>query len=617
MGQSQSRIVPTTLGSTGPVGHGNVAVKKVSPSPVKLENPNAEIVDIPGVGTHNRFHVGVTQYFFPWLIDLVRQQGESVPLDISTEQLVWGKKCIGPTGPSPISWNIADQTKEHGCSFIVWCLINGHSQDSSGNLLFAPVSTFVSHAWKGSFSSLHDSVKELSNAQGDINVSYVPAYFIDIFVINQHTPPWREQPCVGMDYALRQPIELSHKTLLVMSPFEDPVPLKRAWCIYEICNTKRLGAVLDITMPAEEHSRFITALTKGEFDFNDWVENINIEAAGAFDPADKDMIMALVQTSPGAAVGLNRTVVKVLCEWLGRQGRMALQSLPEKEQGTSKLIKNLANVFWRQGLPDEAEPLYRQMVACRREAFGDADLFTLDGLHIWGRFLRAKGSYDEARKVLEETVSGRRDKLGPSHPDTLTSEMELSEVKRLLASGEDDLAEVEKTMSEVISGWRELFTSIGSDGHLEINESQEYSDKAVREMRINFLESLKVYVAIMMRHRVAPVSLVTNTIAELLSGRRKLFGPRNPATLDAVVLQAQYDLSQNTPVNATTRSGLEEALGVLRGTLGDLHPRALHCMCILSQVIKEQVALDQGKQELIANGGIDESLQLITEAVSG
>lgn len=625
MGQSQGRIVP--MNSAVYVEElvdrnlaeivRNVAATRVNPFPVKIENPNAEIVHIPGIGGHHRFHIGVTPYFFPWLIELVRQQGESVPTDISTEQLVWGKRCNGPTGPSPISWNIADQTKEYGCSFIVWCLSNGYSCDRNGRPLFAPVTTFISHAWKGTFSSLNDSVDRLSNIHNESGMLTIPAYFLDIFVVNQHTPPWRELPSVGMDVALRQPIELSHKTLLVMSPFEDPVPLKRAWCIYEICNTKRLGASLDITMPAEEHARFIAALTKGEFDFNDWVSNIDIEAAGAFDPADKEMIMALVQASPGAAAGLNRTVVRALCEWLGQQGKLALESLPEKEQGTSKLIKNLANVLWRQGNPEEAESLYRRMVTCRREAFGDSDVYTLDGLHVWGRFLRARGRHEEAKKVLEEAVAGRQDKLGPKHPDTLTSQMELAEVKRHLSTGKEDLADAEKVMSDVVRSWRELFSSMGSDGCSEVTDFKGYSDKDVREMRINFLESLKVYVAIMMRHRETPAKKVNAVIAELLRGRQILFGHRHPATLDVVVLQAQYNLSQNESIHNSAITGLRDALRILRGTLGDEHPRTLHCITILSQVLKQQVASDAAKQERIANGEEDESLTLITQAVRG
>lgn len=579
---------------------------------VLVFEPNAEMIDLHGkVGPRPRFQIGVTEYFFPWLSELIKKEGGmKLPDEISTEQMVWGPSCQGTTGPSPMKWNIAKQTAESKCSFIVWCLTNGFTKDKKGHPLFAPVTTFVSHAWKGSFIALRNSIidhcKFLSQQAKDPDVT--PAFFLDIFVVNQHTPPWKETPVVGMDYALKQPIELSLKTLLVMSPFEDPVPLKRAWCIYEICNTKRLGASLNITMPAHEHKRFIEALTRGEFDFNDWITNIDIEKAGAFDPHDKEMIMDLVSKSPGAAPGLNRTVVLALCEWLSAQGYIALQQIPEEDRGASELLKNLANVIWRQGKPDEAEPLYEQMVRCRRKTYGDKDVRTMAGLHVWGRFQRAKGQNMEALKVLLEVTKGREELLGNGHEDTLASNMELAEVYRSM----NELDKAEILIREVIKGWREVLKSLEG-------EEQKKSSKQIHFIHVDFLESLKVHAAIMLQHGKNKRSdqEITGVLTELFDGRVALFGPRNPATLDVVVLQSQHRLASGARVTDEQVQGLESALALLRGTLGDTHPRTLNCMCILSQVYKVQMTGNSTMEEKIANGGRDTSMELITEAVNG
>lgn len=579
-------------------------------------NPNAEMIDLrgsTGSTTHPRFQIGVTEFFFPWLSAFVEKEGgESFPSVISTEQLVWGPSCQGPTGASPLKWSIAEQTRDSKCSFIVWCLSKGLTTDDKGRPLFAPVTTFVSHAWKGSFISLRNSIAEHCQSSADSKdkspvPSQVPAFFLDIFVVNQHTPPWKETPVVGMDYALKQPIELSLKTLLVMSPFEDPVPLKRAWCIYEICNTKRLGASLDITMPAHEHKRFVEALTRGEFDFNDWITNIDIEKAGAYDPSDKEMIMDLVSKSPGSASGLNRTVVMALCEWLSTQGYAALEQIPERDRGSSELIKNLANVIWRQGKPDEAEPLYAEMVKCRRAAFGDVDVRTLDGLHVWGRFQRAAGRWGEARKVLEEAVRGRVAVLGASHEDSLSSNMELAEVYR----AQGDLEKADALIREVISGWRVVLQSL-EGGHNK-------STKQVHFIHVNFYESLKVHAAVLLQKGQGQRSdeEISSILAELFAGRVELFGARNPATLDVTVLQCQHRLATGGGVRNEHVVAMNGALETLRGTLGDTHPRTLNCMCILSQMIKIQVSTDYSQQERIGNGSSDRSMTLITEAVKG
>ena len=572
-----------------------VPASNVNALPVIVDNPNAEMIDLPeDMGSHPRFQVGVTAYFFPWLKEFIEKEcGDKFPKEISTEQLVKGRACAGSSGSSPMKWCIYDQTQSNQCSFLVWCIAKGYAKDKEGRPLFAPVTTFVSHAWKGSFIALEKSISshcEMSKSvNGDNN--NIPAFFLDIFVVNQHTPPWKETPTVGMDYALKQPIQLSLKTLLVMSPFEDPVPLKRAWCIYEVCNTKRLGASLDIAMPEIERKRFVDALKLGEFDFNDWITNIDIEKAGAYDPNDKKMIMDLVLNSPGSTHGLNRTVVKALCEWLSVQGYIALEEIPEQERGTSALLMNLANVIWRQGKPNEAEPLYKEVVRSRRKAFGDNDVRTLAGLHIWGRFLRAKGSRIEALEILKEAASGRENVVGKGHEDTLTSKMELAEVYR----GMNELKDAEDLIRDVISGWRDIFGKLG--------KSTIRSEKEMHFLNVNFLESLKVQAAILLQKGQGNRSdeEISSILTELYDGRVDLFGSRNPATLDAVVLRSQHRLSTNA-ASENDLCTLEDTLEVLRGSLGDTHPRTLNCMVILARVLS-----------LLKNDG----LGLVNEAVDG
>lgn len=594
MGTSQSRVIPFDPNKKAVV-----------------DAPNAEMIDIPGgIGSCPRFQVGVTEYFFPWLTSVIENgYGEKLPDDISTEQLVWGAECSGPTGPSPIKWSITTQTKESKSSFIVWCVANGYTKDDHGRPLFGAVTTFVSHAWKGSFLSLKHSILERCRKEFELNPKNKtpPAFFLDIFVVNQHLPPWKEEPSIGMDFALKQPIQLSLKTMLVMSPYTDPVPLKRAWCIYEICNTKRLGASLDITMPDHEHERFIDALTRGEFDFNDWVANIDIEQAAAFDPNDKRMIMELVEQTPGSAPGLNRTVILALCEWLSSQGKIALAKIPEDQRGHSALLKNLANIIWRQGKPQEAEPLYRDMVHCRRKEYGDKDFRTLEALHVWGRFLRAKGEWDESFKVLEETVAGRKEILGADHEDTLTSTMELAEVMR----GMDKTKEADVLIKQVVDKWKSVFKI------LESNHNK--SDKEVHFIHVNYLESLKVQAAVMLQLGKGnrDDEKIKTVLQELHEGRVKLFGPRNPATLDVVVLQSQHFVSMKSRLSPENTKALEGSLSILRGTLGDTHPRTLSCMCILSQVIALQYEEDEAEKLRILSGGADACMLLLDEAVKG
>lgn len=71
-----------------------------------------------------------------------------------------------------------------------WCAQHGHTRDAAGNALFAPVTTFASHAWGGSFAALEDALDQHSAAETGV------AFFLDIVMINQFVPPWPEEPAL-------------------------------------------------------------------------------------------------------------------------------------------------------------------------------------------------------------------------------------------------------------------------------------------------------------------------------------------------------------------------------------------------------------------------------------
>ena len=51
------------------------------------------------------------------------------------------------------------------------------------------------------------------------------------------------------------------RTNLVLLPWHDPVPLTRAWCLWEILCNKTTGAQLTIAMSDREKERLVETLT--------------------------------------------------------------------------------------------------------------------------------------------------------------------------------------------------------------------------------------------------------------------------------------------------------------------------------------------------------------------
>jgi hypothetical protein len=72
---------------------------------------------------------------------------------------------------------------------------------ADGSPYFAPMMHFVSHAWLASFMHLVATLELY--ARGTDNKA---AFFLDIFAINQHVPPWREDPPMRHGDVLGPPI---------------------------------------------------------------------------------------------------------------------------------------------------------------------------------------------------------------------------------------------------------------------------------------------------------------------------------------------------------------------------------------------------------------------------
>jgi hypothetical protein len=116
---------------------------------------------------------------------------------------------------------------------------------------------FVSHAWKCRFLDVVDALLHHHKPkEGTIMV------WFDVFTINQHTfTQWW-----GTERTLEGIRDIGHTTM-VLTPWKDPVPLKRAWCLYELyCTYKNYknGCTFEVAMGLTESEDFLAAIYGGD-----------------------------------------------------------------------------------------------------------------------------------------------------------------------------------------------------------------------------------------------------------------------------------------------------------------------------------------------------------------
>ena len=133
--------------------------------------------------------------------------------------------------------------------------------------------------------------------------------------------------------SVRDNIGKLKKTLLVQE-WDNPKPLTRAWCLWEMVSTVNTGSDFQVLMSPKNHESFSDALVK-EFDSLIYKTcNVDLAKAEAFNASDRDNIFKAVEASAGFAK-VNQQVIGIMREWMAQSGREALQRLPEEERAIS------------------------------------------------------------------------------------------------------------------------------------------------------------------------------------------------------------------------------------------------------------------------------------------
>ena len=101
------------------------------------------------------------------------------------------------------------------------------------------------------------------------------------------------------------------RLLPMLEPWDDPIYLSRAWCLFELYTAiDTRGAVeIDIILTEEQHAAFIEAMAaKGYSCIDGALRGVRSANAKATRPADLAAIRALIQSKPGGFAQLDATV---------------------------------------------------------------------------------------------------------------------------------------------------------------------------------------------------------------------------------------------------------------------------------------------------------------------
>jgi len=502
-----------------------------------------------------------------------------------------------------------------------YCIAYKNHPSQTGNI--SKATAFVSHAWGHEFMDVVAALEAHQAAQSE------RIYFwFDIFSNNQHKTGTRD--FTWWQTVFRDNIGKLKKTLLVLE-WDDPKPLARAWCLWEMISTVDTKADFRVLMSPTNRASFSEAL-ENRFDTIVYKTcNVDLRQAKAFFKSDEANIKKAVEATAGFEE-LNKQVIGIMKEWMAEQGKDELAKVPEKQRPTCRLQLALALLFHEQGKLPEAEALYRSSYEGFRLAGGENDpvtlrtmtslanvltdqgkheeampllrgamegirsLYSLDNSEVlnamnnYALALGQQGKFGDAEVILEEVVRRKSALLGEKDPLTLTS---LANYADILSKG-GKLSETEGIMRRVLFGFRgfygdthpktlyainNLATLLEKKGHLSeaetlLRESLEGKRRTLGDKHVDTLVGLENLGAFHQNHGNA--SEAEKLLREALSGRLKTLGS-NPLQTHHVqealgtLLKDQGKLSEAIPL-------LMAALSGYTAVIGPEQPATLDCL---------------------------------------
>jgi tetratricopeptide (TPR) repeat protein len=183
-------------------------------------------------------------------------------------------------------------------------------------------------------------------------------------------------------------------TLLVLSPWDDPVALTRAWCLWEVLATlQHEAAPLALLLPPAQARAALQGLESSWQRVLGVLERVDVARAVAYDARDEAMIHAAVAETLGVP-SVNALVLERLRAWL-----LALAEESWAGRGApaaAQLARAVARLRFLQGRHSDAEAAWRAVLAASALEHGADAAATCDAQVALGEVLTLRNQRDEA-----------------------------------------------------------------------------------------------------------------------------------------------------------------------------------------------------------------------------
>ena len=215
----------------------------------------------------------------------------------------------------------------------------------------------------------------------------------------------------------RNSIKNIGKVLLILSPWDDPMPIRRAWCLFEIYHALEENSVeFTIDLPGSQNEELKAAVTKDSRCVIRALSDIQAENAQAAVNSDREMIFRVIQESEGGFSKVNQNVKRGLRSWYINQLQLLAQQNPDNERfliNTGWVMKSFAFL-------DESLQYYTDLLS-KRPADEQEEESLAEIYNNMAIGYRDKGELDKALEYHNKSLTIKLNTHGENHPHVAIS----------------------------------------------------------------------------------------------------------------------------------------------------------------------------------------------------
>eukprot|EP01038_Epipyxis_sp_PR26KG_P014216 gene14216-19075_t len=468
---------------------------------------------------------------------------------------------------------------------------------------------FVSFAYSNNFIELVEALNLFLSSHSDQFPKDSTYLWFDLFVNDQ----WHalEKNFEWWATTFKEAVVEIGNTVCVLSPWNKPVLLERAWCLYEISCSNNLF----IALSKLQWIDFKNTLLEDNRSIMSSLSKIDLENSSCFISDEKESIFREVREHDGGFSGFNNKVVSLLRNWVDMTVLEILGEIVNTEDNVLKIdllqkVEKIAEFYHERRQLDIALHLHVLIAKC----FDETHIKHLEAdLHIAGilalnmdligaRDLLAKvkigmerhygflhsetlkvynnladvllklGDTEGAKRLYKTTLDGYNQTVGPNHLDTLRTEFNLSN----LFYFEGNYKEA-RILCERVYSVRCASENLGPNHPDTLNALTKLCD---------ILQSL------------GEIELAKKQIEKAIKGFEKTLGPDSNKTLVSILTLANILFGEGNLREAKDKYTI--AMKGFEMNFGPNYPDRLGCMTNIGNVLMKEGNYFEAKNYFIA-----------------